>query len=101
MSSESRPFLTARWRYLAIVNYSLDPEVLEPHVPAGTALDFFGGQAFVSMVGFRFLDTRVLGLPVPFHRDFDEVNLRFYVRREAEGETRRGGVLPRPLPSRP
>jgi uncharacterized protein YqjF (DUF2071 family) len=50
------------------------------------------------MVGFRFLDTRVLGLPVPGHRDFDEVNLRFYVRRRGEdGDWRRAVVFVREL----
>ena len=58
-------------------------------VPAGTELDLWRGDAVVSVVGFRFVDTRVLGLPIPFHRDFDEVNLRFYVRRLVNGEVRR------------
>jgi hypothetical protein len=62
-------------------------------VPAGTVLDSWEGRTFVSLVGFRFLDTRVLGLPVPFHRHFDEVNLRFYVRREHPDGPRRGVVF--------
>ena len=45
--------------------------------------------AYVSLVGFRFLNTRVLGVSIPFHRDFDEVNLRFYVRRNIGSEVRR------------
>lgn len=93
MASEGRPFLTARWRYLAMLNYAIAPEILEPYVPAGTLLDTFEGRTFVSMVGFRYLDTRLLGLPIPFHREFEEVNLRFYVRREVDGETRRGVVF--------
>ena len=74
-------FLTAEWRHLLMVNYVVDPAVLEPLVPAGTELDLWQGRAYVSVVGFRFLRTRVLGMPIPFHRNFDEVNLRFYVRR--------------------
>jgi uncharacterized protein len=77
----TRSFLTARWLHLAMVNYTVDPAVLRPLVPAGTELDFWHGQCFVSMVGFQFVDTRVLGIAFPWHRDFDEVNLRFYVRR--------------------
>ena len=77
------PFLTAEWRYLAMLNYVADPKVLAPLVPAGTELDFDGGETFVSIVGFLFLDTRVMGVPIPFHRDFEELNLRFYVRRKA------------------
>jgi uncharacterized protein len=74
-------FLTARWRYLVMLNYEVSPDTLAQLVPAGTTLDAWQGRALVSLVGFRFLDTRLAGVPVPFHRDFDEVNLRFYVRR--------------------
>lgn len=83
-------FLTAEWRHLLMVNYVVDPAVLEPLVPAATELDLWQGRAYVSVVGFRFLRTRVLGIPVPFHRNFDEVNLRFYVRRHVNGEWRKG-----------
>ena len=89
----ARPFLRAEWRYLVMLNYEVDPAVLEPLVPAGTTLDLWRGRALVSVVGFRFLATRVLGAAIPGHRNFDEVNLRFYVRREAEGECRRGVVF--------
>jgi uncharacterized protein YqjF (DUF2071 family) len=92
-----RAFLTAEWRYLAMLNYVVDPALLEPDVPAGTELDYWHGKALVSVVGFRFLRTRVLGAPIPFHRDFDEVNLRFYVRRVESGEVRRGVVFLREL----
>ena len=90
-------FLTAEWRNLAMLNYPVDPGVLEPRVPAGCELDAWNGTTFLSVVGFRFLDTRVLGVPIPFHRDFDEVNLRFYVRRKVEGEWRRGVVFVKEL----
>lgn len=86
-------FLTAEWHWLLMVNYEIDPEILRPYVPPGVALDTWNGQTFVSLVGFLFLDTRVLGLPIPFHRDFEEVNLRFYVRRVIDGQTRRGVVF--------
>ena len=86
-------FLTAAWRNLVMLNYEVDPATLASRVPRGTALDTFGGRCFVSVVGFLFLDTRVLGVPVPFHRDFEELNLRFYVRREVNGELRRGVVF--------
>ena len=95
-------FLTAEWRYLAMLNYAVDPQVLLPRVPAGTELDFFDGQTFVSLVGFLFRDTRVLGLRIPGHQTFEEVNLRFYVRRGAngrtvDGEVRRGVVFVREI----
>ena len=40
-----------------------------------------------------FLKTRVFGIPIPLHRDFEEVNLRIYVRRRAEDGWRRGVVF--------
>jgi uncharacterized protein YqjF (DUF2071 family) len=90
-------FLTAQWRWLALLNYDVDPGLLAPRVPPGTELDPWNGRHAVSLVGFRFLDTRVLGIPVPLHRDFEEVNLRFYVRRRAEDGWRRGVVFVREL----
>lgn len=96
-SAPRRAFLTARWEHLAMINHAIDPEVLAPLVPRGTELDFFEGRTFVSVVGFRFLDTRVLGVPIPLHRDFEEVNLRFYVRRRSGSEWRRGVVFVREL----
>lgn len=73
-----------------MANYEVAPELLADRVPRGTALDYHEDKLFVSLVGFMFLDTRVLGVPVPFHINFEEVNLRFYVKRETEQETRRG-----------
>ena len=93
MDPPLRPFLTAQWRHLAMLNYAVPPAILQPLVPAGTELDAWGGKTFVSLVGFRFLDTRVWGVAIPFHRDFEEVNLRFYVRRRAAEGWRRGVVF--------
>jgi hypothetical protein len=86
-------FLSARWQSLAMLNYEVEPAALLPLVPAGTQLDTFRGVTYASMVGFLFFDTRVLGCPVPFHRDFEEVNLRFYVRRQTAQGERRGVVF--------
>jgi hypothetical protein len=91
--SDRKPFLTAEWRWLAVLNYPVAPGVLEPFVPRGTVLDSFQGTAYVSMVGFLFLNTKVRGLSIPWHRNFEEVNLRFYVRRQAEDGWRRGVVF--------
>jgi uncharacterized protein YqjF (DUF2071 family) len=88
-----RKFLTARWQDLIMVNYEVPPKLLESHVPAGTKIDLHEGRCFVSLVGFMFLDTRVLGVPIPFHINFEEVNLRLYVRRECDNEIRRGVVF--------
>jgi uncharacterized protein len=92
-----QPFLTANWRYLVMLNYLVDPALVEPLVPAGTEIDCENRETFVSIVGFLFLDTCVLGLPIPLHRDFEEVNLRFYVRRKSADMWRRGVVFVREL----
>jgi uncharacterized protein YqjF (DUF2071 family) len=93
----SRVFLTAEWKYLAILNYRVPPELLVPLVPDGTTLDLWNGIAYLSVVGLLFRDTRILGLPIPWHRTFEEVNLRFYVRREVAGEIRRAATFIREI----
>ncbi|HMQ04979.1 MAG TPA: DUF2071 domain-containing protein [Pyrinomonadaceae bacterium] len=88
-----KKFLTAKWHDLIMANYEVDPGLLEPRVPMGTELDLHEGKCFVSLVGFMFLDTRVLDFLVPFHVNFEEVNLRFYVKRATGDELRRGVVF--------
>ena len=80
-----------------MLNYVVDPRVITPLVPPGTEIDFENGETFLSVVGFLFLDTRLLGLPIPLHRDFEEVNLRFYVRKKSADTWRRGVVFVREL----
>jgi uncharacterized protein len=74
-------FLTAEWKNLLMLNYAVDPALLQPFVPAGTVLDQFDGRTYISLIGFEFNKTRVFGQAIPFHQSFEEVNLRFYVRR--------------------
>jgi uncharacterized protein YqjF (DUF2071 family) len=91
----------AKWRYLAMINFEVDPSILRSHVPRGTRLDEHGGRHFVSLVAFLFLDTHLLTVPAFFHQNFEEVNLRFYVRRMIARESRQGVVFIRemvPLP---
>lgn len=76
-----------------MANYEVDAELLLPRVPSGTELDLHEGKCFVSLVGFMFLDTRVMDFLVPFHVNFEEVNLRFYVKRQTDDELRRGVVF--------
>lgn len=89
----TKPFLSADWNKLVFANYVVDPEVLKPHLPAGTELDFYHGRCYVSLVGFLFLHTRVRGMRIPGHTDFEEFNLRFYVRYKEAGEWKRGVVF--------
>lgn len=87
-------FLKAGWRKLALANYEVDPEILKPWVPHNTELDFWEGRCYASLVGFLFVDTRILGaVKVPFHVNFEEVNLRFYVRYKEGNEWKRGVVF--------
>jgi uncharacterized protein len=78
---QPRVFLTAEWKQLLMLNYSVAPALLLPFLPFGTEIDSFEGRTYVSLVGFQFNDTRVAGFAIPFHRSFEEVNRRFYVRR--------------------
>jgi len=88
-----KKFLTAKWNDLIMANYEVEPSIVQPLIPSGVELDLFEGRCFVSLVGFMFLDTRVLDFLVPFHVNFEEVNLRFYVKRVTDSETRRGVVF--------
>ena len=99
--AKARAFLTAEWRYLAMLNYEVDPVVLQPHVPPGTVVDTWQGKAFASMVGFLFLHTRLLGVPIPFHRTFEEVNLRFYVRQAGRVDAPRAVAFVKEIVPRP
>src|SRR6059036_3990730 len=93
MADSRSVFLTAEWRHLAMLNFEIDPAAVRPLVPAGTELDNWRGRTFVSLVGFLFLNTRVFGIPIPLHRNFEEVNLRFYVRRRTDSSWRRAVVF--------
>src|SRR5271170_3506639 len=94
MPQENGVFLSAEWRDLVMLNYEVDRTLLEHYVPQGTVLDSFDGRTYVSLVAFQFRRTKFFGsLPIPFHTNFDEINLRFYVRRKAGHEDRRGVVF--------
>jgi uncharacterized protein YqjF (DUF2071 family) len=90
-------FLKAEWRRLVMLSFAIDPKAIEKYVPRGTELDAWESTTYVSLVAFRFLNTRVKGLAVPFHRDFEEVNLRFYVRSRGPEGWRRGVVFVREI----
>jgi uncharacterized protein YqjF (DUF2071 family) len=78
------PFLTARWTNVCLLTYPVPAELLRPRLPPGLELDLRDGHAFVSLVAFDFLDTRVRGIAWPGYRNFAELNLRYYVRRGDE-----------------
>lgn len=85
--------MEAEWRKLVLINYCVEPSLLEKYIPKHTELDLWNGQCYVSLVGFLFQNTKVKGCKSPGHINFEEVNLRFYVKRIVNGETRRGVVF--------
>ena len=85
-------FLSARWENLIMANYAVNPEVLEPYLPDGVELDFYNNKTYVSLVGFMFKKTSLFNIPIPFLGTFEEINLRFYVKR-VEGDTIKRGVV--------
>ena len=86
-------FLKAEWKNLALFNYEVDAKLLEKYIPAGTEIDLWNDKCYVSLVGFMFENTKVLRFKIPFHIDFEEVNLRFYVKRFENGTWKRGVVF--------
>jgi len=95
-------FLNAQWRKLIMANYPVDPAILRPLLPARTELDSWTGDVYVSLVGFQFREVRVRGLRIPYHTNFPEVNLRFYIRYKEDATWKRGVVFIReivPLPA--
>lgn len=94
-------FLNAEWRKLAVANYVISPSVLLKYIPAGTELDIWENKCFVSLIGFMFLDTKLLGVRIPFHTNFEEVNLRFYVKRFENNTWKRGAVFIKEIVPKP
>ena len=87
-------FLTAEWRKLIMAQYEVAPKKLAPYLPRGLELELYQGKCFVSLVAFRFDRVRIKGLAIPLHTSFEEINLRFYVRRrEPDGTTKRGVIF--------
>jgi uncharacterized protein len=88
-----RELLTADWRNLLFVSYMVEPQVLRPLLPQGTAIDTWDGYAWLSLVAYQFRSVKVAGVPVPGHQAFEGLNLRFYVRRRDGGQERPGVVF--------
>jgi uncharacterized protein YqjF (DUF2071 family) len=86
-------FLKASWENLIMANYEIEPSILEPYLPKGVELDFFNNKTYVSLVGFMFNKTRLFGVPIPFFGSFEEINLRFYVRKVENRKIKKGVVF--------
>jgi uncharacterized protein len=97
----NKKFLTAEWNNLIMANYVIDPKILLPYLPPKTELDFFHGICYVSVIGFMFEKTKILGVTIPFHVNFEEVNLRFYVRVKDGDTWKRGAVFIKEIVPKP
>ena len=86
-------FLTGEWKKLVMINYIIDKHILEKYLPKGTEIDLFEGKCYISLIGFMFMNTKLKGISIPFHKNFEEINLRFYVTREENGIKKRGVVF--------
>jgi hypothetical protein len=91
-------FLTAEWRKLIMAQYVVNPKLLMPYIPRGVELDLFHSgsgepRCYVSLVAFLFDNVRLKGFAIPLHTRFEEINLRFYVRRRDEDGTVKRGVI--------
>ncbi len=86
-------FLTAEWNDLLFINYEVNPEILQKYVPIGTELDLFDKKCYLSLIGFMFENVKLKGIKIPYHTNFEEVNLRFYVKRYENNELKRGVVF--------
>ena len=85
-------FLSARWENLIMANYEVNPEVLNPYLPNGVEIDSYKHKTYVSLVGFMFKRTSLFNIPIPFLGTFEEINLRFYVKR-VDGDIIKRGVV--------
>jgi len=94
-------FLRAEWRKLAMANYAVDEKILRPYLPHKTEIDFWNETCYVSLVGFMFLNTRILGAKIPFHVNFEEVNLLFYVKYKGVDGWKRGVVFIKEIVPKP
>ena len=93
--------LTAESKNLALINYEIDAEILENYIPKGTEIDTWNNKCYISLVGFMFENVKLLGMKIPFHINFEEVNLRFYVKRFENNKWKRGVVFIKEIVPKP
>lgn len=85
-------FLIVEWCKLVMVNYEVLLVLLVFYVFFGIEFDFWEGKCYVSLVGFMFLNIKLLGVKILFYFNFEEVNLWFYVKC-FDGENYKRGVV--------
>ena len=96
-----RRLFRAEWREIVVVNFEIDPKILAPYTPPKTEIDFFNGIAFVSLIARTVKKVKPGNYPIFFSRPFEQIQLRFYVKRTgAEGERRGICLIKDYLPKR-
>ncbi|MDQ3015169.1 MAG: DUF2071 domain-containing protein [Bacteroidota bacterium] len=98
---EKKPAIRSHWKNLLLINYPVDSRLLDPYLPARTEYARWNGECYVSLIGFQFLNLRFKGFRIPYHTNFGEINLRFYVRRKIGNEWRYGVVFIKEMVSLP
>lgn len=73
-------FMEQHWSDLLLLHWPISPKVLRPTIPDDLELDLFEGQAWASVVGFHLSGLRMRPIRWIPWKDFDEVNLRTYVK---------------------
>ncbi len=86
-------FLKADWENIIMVNYEIDPNLLRNYLPNGVEIDLFENKCYISLVGFMFKNTKIFNVPIPKLGTFEEINLRFYVKRTEGDKVKRGVVF--------
>ena len=89
--------MVADFQYLVFLNYQVDRDLLTSRIPHGVQLQLFNGKAYISVVAFLFKNLQVAGIPAPFHQEFEQVNLRFYVKQGTAASEKRGVVFIREI----
>ena len=93
--------MQAEWRMLAMANYAIDKKILNNYLPAKTEIDLWNNTCYLSLIGFMFKETQLKGLKIPLHTNFEEVNLRFYVRFKDQDGWKRGVVFIKEIVPKP
>jgi uncharacterized protein YqjF (DUF2071 family) len=88
-----------RWNHLLFAHWPVPADSLRARLPPGLELDFYEGQAWLSIHPFVITDLRARGLPpIPGWSSFPEVDVRTYaVLNGKPGVWYFGMYAPRPL----
>ena len=87
------PLMTGAWKDLLVASYEVPKEALQPYLPEGVELDSWNGKHYMSLVALQCQDIQGLGVKVPGGDNFEQVNLRFYAKRNTPEGEKKGAVF--------